>query len=163
GFHPTGNQCAANDGPACCGPTCATCPGVSRGTAQCRGGACDFVCDFGFYKEGAGCAMDDNAACCGAACSKRPAPPNPSPRCQANLLTDPQNCGGCASGPKDPRVCAGGGSQPQACVNGQCGCPENWGNCNGEGNDGCEVNLLTSNVHCGACNPSNPSEADLLT
>ena len=281
-FHRSGNECAANDTPACCGPACATCPGLSHATAQCRNDACDFVCDAGFHRDGAGCAMDDNPLCCGAACTKCPAPANaaavcrsgqcsftcaagfhpvgtecrpnddlnccgptcqscaatrsnataqctpagcanPSPclpthhdcngacvdsnavtscgaactpcpdranatvlcdgiqcvytclpnfadcdanpgnGCEADLRSDPRNCGGCATAPKDPHDCAAGGSHAQVCTDGHCGCPAGWGDCNLDGNDGCEVNLMTSNVHCGACNPHNPSETDLLT
>jgi hypothetical protein len=190
GFHAAGAGCQLNDDLACCGPGCQTCtPTRANATALCGATGCTdpSPCLPTHHDCNGQCVASDAVASCGAACTPCPerthatvacdgtacvyacaanfadCDGNPNNGCEANLQIDPMNCGGCATGPKDPHACAGGGSQPQVCVNGQCGCPPGWGNCNGDGSDGCEVNLLTSNVHCGACNPHNPSEADLLT
>ncbi|MCF7907099.1 DUF5057 domain-containing protein [Patescibacteria group bacterium] len=40
-----------------------------------------------------------------------------------------------------------------------CACGDDWGNCNGNPDDGCETNLLTTWLHCGACtNQCDPDE-----
>ena len=189
-FHPAGNGCAINGDLACCGPGCQMCsPTRANANAVCMTGGCadPSPCLTTHHDCNGACVANDAVGTCGAACTPCAERPNatvscngtacvyacamnfadcdgnPNNGCEANLLTDARNCGGCATAPKDPHICAGGGSQQQVCVNGQCGCPAGWGNCNGDGSDGCEVNLLTSNVHCGACNPRNPSETDLLT
>jgi hypothetical protein len=131
----------ANDSIASCGASCLPCATRPNTTVTCNGTGCVYTC------------ATNLADCDG----------NPNNGCEANILTDPLNCGGCATAPNDPRVCAAGGSHAQTCNNGMCGCPAGWADCNGERNDGCETNLQSSNVHCGACNPHNPKESDLLT
>jgi hypothetical protein len=190
GYHAVGDACQANDDVACCGPSCRTCsPTRASATASCGPTGCTdpSPCLSTHHDCNGLCVANDAVATCGAACTPCPDRPNatvacgggacvytctsnfadcdgnPSNGCEANLLTDVQNCGGCATANKDPHICAAGGNHQQICVNGQCGCPAGWGNCNDDSSDGCEVNLQTSNVHCGACNPHNPSELDLLT
>jgi hypothetical protein len=190
GYHPLGDACHVNDDLACCGPSCQMCTATRpNATPGCGPGGCadPSPCLASHHDCNGLCVANDAVTSCGAACAPCPDRPNatvacngtacvytcpanfadcdgnPNNGCEANLLMDPQNCGGCGTGPKDPHVCAAGGNHQQVCVSGQCGCPAGWGNCNDDGSDGCEVNLLTSNVHCGACNPHNPSELDLLT
>jgi hypothetical protein len=190
GFHPAGDACAANDQLGCCGPACESCqPTRANATAVCASTGCASPSPcLGTHHDCNGlCVANDAVTSCGAACTPCADRPNatvacngtactyactgtfadcdgnPNNGCEANLQTDPLNCGACAAGPKDPHVCAAGGSHAQACTNGACGCPAGWADCNGERDDGCEANLQTSNVHCGACNPKNPSEAALLT
>ncbi|KAL4440419.1 hypothetical protein ABPG75_003420 [Micractinium tetrahymenae] len=66
-----------------------------------------------------------------------------SPGCETNLLTSNANCGACG------KACGNN----TACVNGQCmACKAGWGNCDGNWDNGCEVNFLGNNAaHCGAC------------
>jgi hypothetical protein len=190
GFHVTGSECHLNDDLGCCGPTCQTCTATrSNASPLCNPSGCanPSPCLATHHDCNGVCVPSDAVASCGAACTPCAERPhasvacngsscvytcaagfddcdgNPNNGCEADLQADPRNCGACGKGPKDPHVCASGGSQQQVCVNGQCGCPAGWGNCNGDPDDGCEVNLRASNVHCGACNPHNPSEADLLT
>lgn len=62
--------------------------------------------------------------------------------CEANLLNDPANCGGCAA------PC----NAFEACQNGQCvlDCPNNMGDCDGDPSNGCETPLNTT-TNCGFC------------
>jgi hypothetical protein len=190
GYHRAGDGCAPNLGTDCCGPGCAMCaPTRTHAAAVCDGLACldPSPCLTNFHDCNGACVSSLSTASCGASCLPCPARPNaavscngvacvyacadgygdcdgnPNNGCEANLKSDPANCGACATGATDSHVCATGGSHPQACHDGQCRCPDGWGDCNGDRNDGCEVSLKTSNVHCGACNPHNPSETDLLT
>ena len=71
--------------------------------------------------------------------------------CETDITTT-QNCGACGN------VCAGPNVNQWACVasGGQyacqiTACAQNWGNCNGQIGDGCEVNLNSATDHCGSC------------
>jgi hypothetical protein len=67
--------------------------------------------------------------------------------CEADLLSDGKHCGGCAVSCQRPGTVA-------SCELGVCKvvrCEEGWGDCNGEGADGCEAELGSSSSHCGAC------------
>jgi hypothetical protein len=63
-----------------------------------------------------------------------------------NTDTDVAHCGGCGRRCNGVRATA-------ACTRGVCvlGCDASYGNCNGDGADGCETSL-TSGSNCGACN-----------
>ncbi|AKU95329.1 Tryptophan synthase alpha chain [Labilithrix luteola] len=66
--------------------------------------------------------------------------------------SDPKNCGGCnvvCPGPTNPAVQHGG----PTCRSGQCGieCEEGFADCNGDINDGCEVELRVDPKNCGGC------------
>jgi hypothetical protein len=57
---------------------------------------------------------------------------------QTNLLTSSTNCGACNS------PCTGFSNAAPACNGGTCAlgtCNANYGNCNGNNTDGCEVSL----------------------
>ncbi len=67
--------------------------------------------------------------------------------CEVNLATNVNNCGSCGL------VCAVGGGAA-ACVNNVCGinsCDTGLADCDGLPGNGCETDLTTSNLHCGAC------------
>jgi hypothetical protein len=72
-----------------------------------------------------------------------------SNECEINTRVDVENCGACGN------VCA----LPHAaseCSAGECriqtdGCDEGFADCNGEPEDGCEVDLLQDKLNCGAC------------
>jgi hypothetical protein len=73
---------------------------------------------------------------------------NPANGCEVNIMTDPNNCGGC--GQRCNFVNATGGS----CVSGQCqvgACLAGYGNCDGNNANGCEVNIMTDRNNCGMC------------
>ena len=64
-----------------------------------------------------------------------------------DLDTDPLNCGGCGD------ACTLAGATA-GCAGGLCtieSCDTDRGDCNGDARDGCEANLATSALHCGAC------------
>lgn len=67
--------------------------------------------------------------------------------CEVVLGTDVEHCGGCelACGFDN----AGASCEEGACVIGDC--EDGFANCNGEFDDGCEVELATALLHCGEC------------
>lgn len=88
GHHLCGTQsCADDTSVASCGSSCVPCPMPPHAQSTCTAGACGFTCDSGW----ADC--DGNAA----------------NGCEASLLQDGGDCGGCG------HSCLGG-----ACVNGAC-------------------------------------------
>lgn len=73
---------------------------------------------------------------------------NPANGCEINLQTDFNNCGACGT-----RCNLANGTE--ACVSGVCqvvACDAGWGNCDGNHQNGCETNLMSSTSHCGSCN-----------
>jgi len=73
-----------------------------------------------------------------------------------DLATDPLNCGGCGD------VCMLAGAT-EGCAGGVCtiaSCDADRGDCNGDERDGCEADLASSALHCGACDdPCDPANA----
>ncbi len=74
---------------------------------------------------------------------------NPANGCEINLDNNPDYCGSCDADPCDlPNL------QRAACSRGSCAvgkCAENFLDCNERASDGCEVNKLTDDDHCGDC------------
>jgi hypothetical protein len=67
--------------------------------------------------------------------------------CEANLMTDPRNCGACNN------VCSIANGTA-ACVNGQCAvgtCNVGFADCDGLVATGCEINIGGDPTHCGSC------------
>ena len=72
---------------------------------------------------------------------------NPMNGCEANILMDPKNCGGCGTQCSFPN--AGG-----ACANGNCSlgtCNPGFANCDLMPANGCEVNTNLDINNCGMC------------
>ncbi|AKU93660.1 Tryptophan synthase alpha chain [Labilithrix luteola] len=72
--------------------------------------------------------------------------------CNTNLDTDVANCGACGT------PCAASDGEPvrhatPSCAKGECQvtCDAEFGNCNGEFEDGCEASLESDPANCGAC------------
>lgn len=71
--------------------------------------------------------------------------------CEANLVTDTENCGGCLA-----KACANvtlTHAEP-ACANSACGirrCDPGFADCDGAPEGGCEVDLRADAAHCGSC------------
>src|SRR5690606_23524989 len=72
--------------------------------------------------------------------------------CETDTGNDLLNCGGCGE-ICDPAHTVGG-----ICNNGSCeidfeagGCTGAWRDCNGEPEDGCEINTNTNASHCSDC------------
>lgn len=158
-----------------CG-SCASVCSTANGTPSCTVGNCTMTCNSGWgdcdNNPNTGCEsdLDTNAAHCGrcdvacsndhggAECSGGKCAPScgtgfgdcdgiSANGCESTLLTDPNNCGKCASICSLPHATA-------ACTAGHCGiasCAAGWADCNAVADDGCEVNLQTDAVHCGSC------------
>lgn len=104
-----------------CGNDCV----VANGTAGCSSGSCTVAsCNPGW------------ADCDGQV----------SNGCETNTATDTGNCGTCNN------VCNGTAGTP-ICASGTCtiACNPGFGNCDGNPNNGCEVNTQNSTAHCGGC------------
>jgi hypothetical protein len=118
-----------------CGGDCNPCPaddpcvvGKDCISGECNGKVCGAECPDGF----ANCdKKNDNA-------------------CEINTRTDLENCGFCGDVCNLPNATA-------ECSAGECriktdGCAVGFQDCNGDPADGCEVNLKTNKLNCGACN-----------
>lgn len=106
-----------------CGNVC----NLANATASCSGGSCAVAsCNGGF------------ANCDG----------NPANGCERNLMTDANNCGACGI------VCQPINTASNSCVGGICTpvCLSNFRNCDGNGQNGCEINITNNPNHCGNCN-----------
>jgi hypothetical protein len=170
------NGCESDLGsdPAHCG-ACPTACTVANGMPSCMSGRCGIArCNAGFadcdMNPANGCEVDlssDNQNCgaCATACAT--GQPCSSGMCRAgcasgltmcgftcvDLRTSVTNCGACGN------VCSSRMNASAACASGTCGvaCNTNFGNCNGDLRDGCEVDLRASLENCGACGRRCPS------
>ncbi len=129
------DDCDGNDANGCeadlqnsamtCGGCGMPCPNGPGGTTVCSGGSCAINCN-------AGLGNCDNDVATG---------------CETDIQQDVSHCGACgdvctiANGMGD---CNGGNCQVMTC-NGA------FEDCNGNPNDGCEVNTATSTNNCGMC------------
>jgi hypothetical protein len=111
-----------------CGNACATGPG---GASTCVAGSCQVTCNPGFGN--CNFSVVDG--------------------CEADLNTNPLHCGACN------RRCAAATNATAACAAGSCGiaCLTNFGNCDGNGLNGCETPLASDPLNCGACGMRCPS------
>ena len=107
-----------------CSNACRDPPGA---TARCVRGACEFVCNA-------------NRADCG----------NPADGCETDLQSSLAHCGACGN---TCRV-IGPNRGPPSCVGGRClqgACLAGYGDCDGNGANGCETSLASNGQHCGRC------------
>lgn len=131
------NDCPGGD--AVCEAGRCTAPGVDAGMPDLDAGRPDAgpTDAGGLDPDGGSC--PDALAICGDRCF--------------DLETSDAHCGECFE------ICANGTMNPGIgrCVEGECEaveCPAGTASCNGEGNDGCEVDLRTDPDHCGECGNS---------
>jgi len=108
---------------------CGACGVVCRspnGTPTCTAGRCNVTCP-----------TSDRRADCD---------DDPSNGCETDLRTSPDHCGGC-------RMACSSAGAVQACVNSACTptCNSGFANCDGVGNNGCEVDIANSPTNCGSC------------
>ena len=100
----------------------------SGGSTSCVGGVCKPGCSQGF------------GDCDG----------NPTNGCETNILTNPDDCGGCGASYK----CSNNNMSTRTCTNGQCSgaCATSFLDCNNnKQSDGCEVNGQSDPDNCGGC------------
>lgn len=125
------NGCEANLATSVknCGECQNVCRDATNGTAVCQAGKCSLSNCVAPYGD-----------CDG----------NPSNGCESNGDTDVKNCGGCGVACQLPHAIA-------TCADRSCAvraCEDGWADCNGFAADGCEVQILSSLSHCGACRAS---------
>jgi len=136
---------------------------VSQGNAQ-------FEDCNGLVDDGCETNVTDNPNHCGACGNKCPPGPDGVARCLegqcgcpagktfcagrcTDTSVDDANCGACGN------ACPWTDAEPPPnmeyrCANGKCGqlrCRRGWANCNGNLDDGCEVNVTDDEENCGAC------------
>ncbi len=126
-----GTQCRdlQND-PAHCGMCGLACPARANAASVCVAGACRSFCNTGF------------ADCDG----------DPGNGCEVDTRGSVDHCGACGN-----RCASTTGTA--ACAMGRCtvtACMTGRGNCDGDGSNGCEVDLTGSATHCGACGTACP-------
>ena len=108
-----------------CGSCGNVCPPLANSTPACFSGLCSFV----FNEEFADCnslSLDG---------------------CEINLLSNANNCGTCGT------ICPVKPNSSPTCLSGICSiiCNPNFGDCNANITDGCELNLLNNVNNCGSC------------
>lgn len=160
-----------------CGTCHSACPLRDNATIHCEAGSCGFSCVRGHgdcdRNEGNGCEVDlgRDPARCGDCATQCPVRPNASAvcrdgtcgiqcvagfgdcdgdasnGCEINLRSNVSNCGECG------RACPPRDGVAVACQDGACAgaCVGGRADCDRDGNNGCEADLLTDRLHCGAC------------
>jgi hypothetical protein len=173
------NGCEVNgqSDPKSCGACGNGCPAAPNASPSCAGGACSFACLSGFADcdknaadgceaplgvdpqncGGCGtlCPSAPNAigACAGGLCAIACAPGfadcdgNPANGCEVDLGSDPLSCAACG------KACLVLPNSSPVCVAGACGftCLAGFLDCDGQPNDGCEVESGKDPLNCGAC------------
>lgn len=160
---------------------CGTACSFPNGLAACNGGACQLAgCLSGFDDCGGGAAdgcetdLTSDPAHCGSCAVVCPPPPHagavclaqacglgacaagfgdcdgaPGNGCEAELAADPLHCGDCLT------ACSAPPNAAAACRSGTCGlgaCASGFDDCDGSALNGCEADLASDRLHCGACN-----------
>lgn len=134
-----GDRCVSGMCQPACGPGQASCQNecVTLASDPFHCGMCGRQC-----APGAPCVMGQ----CRAACI------TPLLTCDGGSCIDPRfdpdNCNGCGI------VCPAVQNATRLCLGGSCArseCNAGFGDCNFNPGDGCETNLRTSSMHCGAC------------
>jgi hypothetical protein len=118
-----------------CGDCNSPCPMVANGTRACVAGECHGNCNTGF-----------------ADCDQ-----SPTNGCETATDGDPKNCGMCG------KVCQNVANGLPGCAKGMCGvgsCVVNFGDCDADPTNGCEVSLLGDLKNCGSCGRACPVPAN---
>ena len=162
-----------------CGACGSGCAAPAQGTAGCGQGMCKVASCMGAFRDcnlsfADGCEVNTatNLQHCGAcnnACQSRPnstavcgpggcdiactAPfdncdGDKVNGCESNLTSSKTHCGSCSKSCDDPPNAAG------VCSNSNCvvSCSSGFKDCNGQYQDGCEIDARSNLQHCGACN-----------
>ncbi|MFO0624189.1 MAG: hypothetical protein U0325_01115 [Polyangiales bacterium] len=111
--------------PTNCSACGQVCPSAPNAAPACEDGRCRVVCAAGY------------GDCDG----------NPANGCETSLLTSRSHCGQCG------RACENRPNAEATCSAGSCtlSCAVGWRNCDGDGNNGCEVDTASDPGNCGGC------------
>lgn len=120
-----GCETSINDDPEHCAACGNVCLVPDNGAAICTEGTCGIQCDSGF------------GDCDG----------DPETGCEILLADATDHCGTCDN------ACLPATNAAPLCVESACdiACDADFGDCDGEASNGCEVNLTTASANCGAC------------
>jgi len=152
-----GRICAlANASSTCSASNCAV-MACTMGFADCNMRAAD-GCEVALQTDNANCGACGRTCGAGQVCSAGVCTTTcaaPLATCAgaggsycANTLSDPSNCGTCGT------TCALANASISGCNASACvvvSCGTGFGNCDGAATNGCETNLRTDNMNCGAC------------
>lgn len=116
-----------------CGDGCEV--NILRDPKNC--GACGHACNDNQKCENGTCLCPEGMTSCYGEC--------------VDIATDPNNCGECGVECPGPPSTSGSGSP--LCTAGKCSyvCFPGFADCDGRASNGCEANLMTSQLHCGSC------------
>lgn len=160
-----------------CGGCGMACTARSNATATCSAGRCQYACEMGFAdcdgNPANGCEVDtrsDVTHCggCETSCSPPNATPscamsrcsvaacatgfgdcdaNPTNGCETRLNTEVSHCGTCGN------ACTAGANAFPGCLGGRCvsSCLTGFLDCDGDPSNGCESELRSDALNCGAC------------
>ncbi|MGE3636054.1 MAG: hypothetical protein AB7P00_39495 [Sandaracinaceae bacterium] len=117
-----------------CGACPNVCPTRANATTTCASGSCGFTCNGTFG--------DCNT--------------NPADGCEIDTSNNLSHCGFCGN------ACPARAHATTTCASSTCGytCDPGWGDCNGSGADGCEVDTTSTLAHCGGCGIACPTPAN---
>ena len=160
-----------------CGSCANACGTPANSAPTCVASTCGFVCTTGHAdcdgnaSNGCEATLATDIAHCGACATVCATPPNATPTCAAftcgfactagtgncdgngangcesTFATDPLHCGSCAN------TCPTPPNATPTCAASACGfaCSAGFGNCDGMGGNGCEVDFTRDPTHCGSC------------
>jgi hypothetical protein len=123
GYHACPNGCLDDTSIYSCGDRCDPCLEPVHGQASCDQGLCAFACDPGYLPTQDDCLRCDTEEHCGTDCEPCPGGETCCTDLCADLLTDPDHCGGCSS--RCP-------SSAYTCCMGQGCCPPESPGCCGD-------------------------------
>jgi len=121
----SGSCTSVQTDPNNCGVCARACTAPANASPVCLAGVCSFVCNAGF----------------------RDCDNNPANGCEVNTNTSVGNCGTCGNACSFANAAA-------VCTAGACGlsaCNAGFRDCDGDVNNGCEINTTTSATNCGGC------------
>lgn len=149
-----------------CGSCNVACAAVANGSATCTSGVCGFTCKPGFHACGGRCVPRTDPSTCGPACVPCVPPTGGTATCPNDVCraTCPKNTHLCADKcVADNNATACGASctacpvpanaQAASCTGGICGftCNADHADCDKLAPTGCEVDIATDVLNCGAC------------